>query len=108
MFAVAGGADEDDSSSSDSEPEEPNTEFARLRLRLEQVLGLSSGGGKDGGKKKGGNGKKGMNKLKLSLASAANEPEEAGRIRKRMEVVKGMYLYAEKEAGESLFFSGLI
>lgn len=95
MFAA--GADSD---SSDGELEEPNTEFAKLRLRLEQVLGVPNG--KDGGKKKGGaGGKKGLNKLKLSLASAANEPEEAGKIRKRMDVVKGMYMYAEKDSGKN-------
>lgn len=82
------------SDSSDDDEAEPNTEYATLRLKLETLLGHAGGPGKG---KSGGKQKKGPKKG----AVAVQEPEEAGKIRKRMEVVKAMYFFGEKESGES-------
>jgi len=88
LFAANG------SDSSDDDEAEPNTEYATLRLKLETLLGHAGGLGKG---KSGGKQKKGPKKG----AVVVQEPEEAGKIRKRMEVVKAMYFFGEKESGES-------
>ena len=82
------------SDSSDDDEAEPNTEYATLRLKLETLLGHAGGPGKG---KSGGKQKKGPKKG----AVVVQEPEEAGKLRKRMEVVKAMYFFGEKESGES-------
>lgn len=77
----------DDDSSSDSEGDEPNTEYAKLRIRLDELLGNLGPKGKK---------QKKVGKIK---AGANKEPEEAFAVRKRMAEVKVMYFFGEKEAG---------
>lgn len=82
-----------DSSSDDGEPE-PNTEYATLRLKLESILGHVAGPTKGKKQQKKGPPKKGT--------GVVQEPEAAAKIRKRMEVVKAMYFFGEKESGQSI------
>lgn len=77
------------SESSSDEDDEPNTEYAQLRLKLDSILGHVAGPTK-GKKQKKGPPKKGT--------GVVQEPEAATKIRKRMEVVKAMYMYSEKES----------
>lgn len=88
LFASA--ADGDDDSSSEEEEIMPSSEYAKLRLKLDAIIGTSAAKGKVRGAKK---------NSKPKPAMVVPEPEEAKRIRKRMDVVKAMYLFQKDEAG---------
>lgn len=90
LFAPA--ADGDDSSSEEEEIM-PSTEYAKLRLKLDALIGAPAPKGKVKGAKK---------NLKPKPVMVTVEPEEAKRIRKRMDALKAMYLFNKDEAGASL------
>ena len=81
------------SDSSSEDEDEPNTEYAQLRLKLDAILGHVAGPTKGKKQNKKGPPKKGT--------GVVQEPEAATKIRKRMEVVKAMYMFAEKDSGQS-------
>lgn len=85
LFAPADG----DESSSDEEEILPATEYAKLRIKLDAIIGTPAPKGKVKGAKK---------NAKPKPAMVTVEPEEAKKIRKRMEVIKAMYLFQKDDA----------
>lgn len=71
----------------------PSSEYAKLRIKLDAIIGPPAPRGKVKGAKK---------NAKPKPAMVVAEPEEARRIRKRMDAVKAMYLFQKDEAGASL------
>lgn len=100
LFAPADEGEGDESAEEDG-GELPSTEYARLRVKLDALVGvpLVGSSGKGG---KGGKGNKKGSKVK-PVVGGKPEPMEAVAIRKRMEVVKALYLWNKDDAGGCFF-----
>ncbi|CED84539.1 ATP-dependent RNA helicase A [Phaffia rhodozyma] len=94
LFAPADQEGDDDTSEED-ESVMPSLEYAKLRMKLDELIGVPVGTNLKNGKPAKGN-KKGQTKNKL--VAGKNEPPEAVSVRKKMEVVKAMYLWNKDDA----------